>query len=112
MLELLDELAGMGTLYLTLTGGEMFLRKDWYTIAARARDLGFSLRLFSNGATIDVETAEAIRTLHATVEVSLYSMDAEVFDRITTSGLAPSSRRFEASSSFASATSRSCSRFR
>lgn len=83
VLELLDELADMGTLYLTLTGGEMFLRKDWYAIAARARELGFSLRLFSNGATIDAEIADRIRTLHATVEISLYSMDREIFERIT-----------------------------
>jgi len=50
ILRLLEELAEMGTLYLTLTGGELFLRKDWYPIAARARQLGFSLRLFSNGS--------------------------------------------------------------
>lgn len=83
ILELLDELAEMGTLYLTLTGGEMFLRRDWYPIAKRARTLGFSLRLFSNGATVDPEVADAIRELHAAVEVSLYSMDPDVFERIT-----------------------------
>lgn len=83
VLELLDELAEMGTLYLTLTGGEMFLRKDWYAIATHARKRGFSLRLFSNGATIDAETADAIRKLHCAVEISLYSMDPEIFERIT-----------------------------
>ena len=83
ILELLDELAEMGTLYLTLTGGEMFLRRDWYEIASRARELGFSLRLFSNASTIDEEIADRIRTLHATLEISLYSMDEEIFERIT-----------------------------
>jgi radical SAM protein with 4Fe4S-binding SPASM domain len=81
--ELLDELAEMGTLYLTLTGGEMFLRKDWYEIAWRARELGFSLRLFSNASTIDEHVADRIRTLHSAVEISLYSMDEEIFERIT-----------------------------
>jgi radical SAM protein with 4Fe4S-binding SPASM domain len=80
---ILDELAEMGTLYLTLTGGEMMLRKDWFVIAERARELGFSLRLFTNGSTIDEENADRIATLHATVEVSLYSMDREIFERIT-----------------------------
>jgi radical SAM protein with 4Fe4S-binding SPASM domain len=83
ILSLLEELAEMGTLYLTLTGGEMFLRKDWYVVAARARELGFSLRLFSNASTIDEETADRIGTLDATVEVSLYSMDEDIFERIT-----------------------------
>jgi radical SAM protein with 4Fe4S-binding SPASM domain len=80
---LLDELVEMGTLYLTLTGGEMFLRKDWYEIARRARDLGFGLRLFSNGSTIDDKVADQIQTLFAPTEISLYSMDPEIFERIT-----------------------------
>ena len=83
ILALLDELAEMGTLYLTLTGGEMLLRRDWYAIASRARNLGFSLRLFTNGSTVDEEKADLIKTLYATAEVSLYSMDAEIFERIT-----------------------------
>ncbi len=81
---LLEELAEMGTLFLTLTGGEMFLRKDWYEIGCRARDLGFRLRLFSNGSTINERIADQILSLHAVVEVSLYSMDEEIFERITT----------------------------
>lgn len=80
---LLEELAEMGTLFLTLTGGEMFLRKDWFQIASRARDLGFKLRLFSNGSTITESIADQIASLHAACEVSLYSMDEEVFERIT-----------------------------
>ncbi|TDI38290.1 MAG: radical SAM protein [Acidobacteria bacterium] len=80
---LLDELAEMGTLYLTLTGGEMLLRKDWYEIACYARNLGFSLRLFSNGSTITKDVADKIKSLYAIAEVSLYSMDEEIFEKIT-----------------------------
>ena len=83
VLRLLDELVEMGTLYLTLTGGELFLRKDWYTIARRARELGFRLRLFSNASLIDEEIADRIVTLHCPVEISLYSVDEEVFERVT-----------------------------
>jgi radical SAM protein with 4Fe4S-binding SPASM domain len=83
---LLEELADCGTMYLTLTGGELFLRRDWYEIARRARALGFSLRLFSNGALIDEQIADQIATLWATVEISLYAMDAQVFDTITARG--------------------------
>lgn len=83
MCSLLEELAEMGTLFLTFTGGEMFLRKDWYQIACHARDLGFRLRLFSNGSTITETIADQILSLHAACEVSLYSMDEEIFERIT-----------------------------
>jgi MoaA/NifB/PqqE/SkfB family radical SAM enzyme len=38
ILSLLEELKAAGTLFLTLTGGEMFLRQDWFTIAQRARE--------------------------------------------------------------------------
>ena len=83
LLRLLEELADVGTLFLTLTGGELFLRRDWLTIARRARELGFALRLFSNGALIDGEIADAIAELPATAEISLYSMDEATFERVT-----------------------------
>ncbi len=83
LLTLLEELAQAGTLFLTLTGGELFMRRDWLTVARRARELGFVLRLFTNGALIDAEAADAIRALPAAVEISLYSMDAATFERIT-----------------------------
>ena len=83
VLHLLDELVEMGTMYLTLTGGELFLRRDWLEIATRARRLGFALRLFSNGALIDDEIADAIVPLHSAVEISLYAMDADIFDELT-----------------------------
>ncbi len=83
LLTLLDELAEIGTLFLTLTGGELFLRRDWHLVARRARDLGFALRLFTNASLIDDRIAERIVTLHAAVEISLYAMEREVFEGIT-----------------------------
>lgn len=82
-LSLFEELAEAGTLFLTLTGGEIFMRRDWLAIARRARELGFSLRLFSNGTLIDEQVADAIQELAAGVEVSLYSMDSATFEAIT-----------------------------
>ena len=83
LLSLLDELAEVGTMYLTLTGGELFLRRDWLVVARRARELGFALRLFSNGTLINEEVARAIAALPATVEISLYSMEEATFENIT-----------------------------
>jgi len=83
ILTLLDELVEMGTLGLTLTGGELLLRPDWLRIAQRARRLGFALRLFTNGALIDEDAAAAIQGLNVVVEVSLHAMREEVFEKIT-----------------------------
>ena len=83
VLRLLDELAEMGTLVLALSGGEIFLRRDWLPIARRARELGFDLHLFTNGWAIGEAEADAIRDLSATVQVSLYSTEAATFDAIT-----------------------------
>ncbi len=83
VMTLLEELADTGTFYLTLTGGEIFLRRDWYPIAQRARQLGFSLRLFSNGYRIDEAIADQIASLHCTMEISLYSVRAETFEAVT-----------------------------
>lgn len=83
VMELLDELAEMGTLYLVFTGGEFLLRKDWFEIALRARELGFSLAVLTNGALIDETVADQLAEVHAYVEISLYANDREVFEEIT-----------------------------
>lgn len=85
ILKLLEELRAAGTLFLTLSGGEMFLRQDWYLIAQRARALGFYLRLFTNASLITQEIAQQVAALPAAVEVSLYSMDEKVFEEVTKS---------------------------
>lgn len=83
ILALLDELTELGTLYVTFTGGEIFLRRDWYEIAQYARQLGFSIRLFSNAALVSDEIADRIKTLYCAVEVSLYSMEESKFEAVT-----------------------------
>lgn len=83
ILELLEELADMGTLFLTLTGGEPLRRRDWDVIAHRSRDLGFSLHVLTNASLVDDTTADTLAALDAAVEVSLYSVDPGTFDGIT-----------------------------
>ncbi len=83
VMELLDELASMGTLYLAFTGGEFLLRKDWFEIACRARQLGFSLAFLTNGALIDDEVADQLAEVQAYVEISFYANDREIFEGIT-----------------------------
>jgi len=79
-----DELAGAGTLFLTLSGGEVFMRRDFLEILAHARSLGFSVTVFTTGTLLTPETAAELADLHPlSVEVSIYSARPEVHDRVT-----------------------------
>jgi len=71
--KILEQLKKLGCLYLTLTGGEIFVRKDFFEIAEYARRLNFAIRLFTNGALINKEIANKIRDLKPiSIEISLY----------------------------------------
>ena len=83
-LGVIDQIADAGAQNLTLRGGELFLRQDWYEIASYAHTKKLHLRLLSNGVLIRPGTAERIARLHpCSVEISLYSPRAEVHERIT-----------------------------
>jgi radical SAM protein with 4Fe4S-binding SPASM domain len=81
---LIDELAQMGVLLLTLSGGEATLRKDFLEIVSHARKRGFAIRLFTNGLTMTRELARSLADLAVqNVEISLYSTHADVHDFVT-----------------------------
>jgi MoaA/NifB/PqqE/SkfB family radical SAM enzyme len=81
---ILDQLAEAGTLFLTLSGGEVFLRRDALDIVAHARSAGLSVTVFTTGTLLTPEKATQLAALHPlSVEVSIYSARAEVHDRIT-----------------------------
>ena len=83
--DILKQLAASGTLYLTLSGGEILTRRDFFEIAENARKLHFALRLLTNGTLIDVEVADRIAALNPeSVQVSIYGVQPEVHDGITT----------------------------
>jgi len=81
---LLDELASAGVLFLTLSGGEILLRKDFFQILEYARELTFCVKLKTNAILIRAAEAERIRSLNVdSIQVSIYSHRAEVHDAIT-----------------------------
>jgi radical SAM protein with 4Fe4S-binding SPASM domain len=80
----IDQLAGAGTLFLVLTGGEVLLRKDALEVAAHARRRGLAIRLFTNATRIDRKMAQAIAGVRPlTVEVSVYGVHAAAHDGVT-----------------------------
>src|SRR3989454_376454 len=81
---LLDDIARAGTLYLTFSGGEVFLRKDLFELVEHARRLHFDVRLKSNALLITPEKAARLRTLGVRqVDISIYSADPAVHDWVT-----------------------------
>lgn len=83
-LDVVDQLADAGTLFLTLSGGELFLRPDALTVAAHARRRGLALRLFTNATRIDRGLAREIAALKPlAVEVSIYGAHAGAHDEVT-----------------------------
>jgi AdoMet-dependent heme synthase len=81
---LLDELAAAGVFILTLSGGEIMLRKDLFELLEYARELTFCVKLKTNAILIRQPEAERIRALGVdSIQVSIYSHLAEVHDAIT-----------------------------
>ena len=81
---LLAELADAGTLYLTFSGGEIFLRGDVLDLIAHAKRLRFDVRLKTNALRITEDLAAHLRDLGVRqVDVSVYSARPDVHDRIT-----------------------------
>jgi len=81
---LLDEMADAGVFILTLSGGEIFLRKDFFEILEYARQLMFCVKLKTNAVFIREHEAARIRDLGVeSIQVSIYSHRPEVHDAIT-----------------------------
>ena len=84
VISLLDQLADAGTLFLTLTGGEITLRRDLMKIVEHARDRRFAVRLFTNATRLDEATIDRIAQLRVfDVSVSIYGASRQTHDRVT-----------------------------
>jgi len=82
--DVLDQLAEAGTFFLTLSGGEILLRKDFFKILEYARALLFGVTLKTNAMLIGEKEAKRIRELGVEkVQISIYSHRPEVHDAIT-----------------------------
>ncbi|MCC6876502.1 MAG: radical SAM protein [Sandaracinaceae bacterium] len=79
-----DELAQMGVLFLTISGGEATLRKDFLELVAHARAKRFAVKLYTNGLTMTRELAVSLAELAVQeVQISLYSHRPEMHDWVT-----------------------------
>ena len=82
---LLDEMADAGVFILTLSGGEILLRKDFFQILEYARlERQFCVKLKTNAIMIREPEAAKIRDIGVeSIQISIYSHRPEVHDAIT-----------------------------
>jgi radical SAM protein with 4Fe4S-binding SPASM domain len=81
---ILVEITEAGCLWLLLTGGEPFLRRDFLDIYAAARRKGLILTLFTNGTLITRPIADYLAEWRPfKIEITLYGATQETYERIT-----------------------------
>lgn len=82
---LFDDLRGMGTLNLTFSGGEPFAHPRFFDLGAKARDMGFVVRVKTNGHALRgrllQRLVEEVDPFH--LDVSLHGATAATHDRQT-----------------------------
>jgi AdoMet-dependent heme synthase len=80
----LGEMAAAGVFLLTFSGGEPLLRKDFFPLLRRARELSFNVKVKTNGILIKEKEAALLREFGVDqVQLSVYSHRPEVHDAIT-----------------------------
>jgi len=81
---LLEQLKEMGSLQMTFTGGEIFMRRDIFDIIGKAKSLGFHITLYSNATMMTEEVTDRLaELLPISVEISLYGMKKETYESVT-----------------------------
>ena len=81
---ILDQLAAAGCLFITLTGGEVFLRPDFADIYTHARRLGLLVTVFTNATLLTPRLADLLAEIRPRlVEVTLYGATKETYEKVT-----------------------------
>lgn len=86
-LEIARQARDMGTLYITLTGGEPFLHPEFRKIYSALNKMGFLISIMSNGSMIDEDMIEFFREngMPFTVKLTLYGASDETYKRVCNS---------------------------
>jgi radical SAM protein with 4Fe4S-binding SPASM domain len=82
--DILNQLSDAGVFFLTLSGGEVLMRRDFFDIVEHARHLLFNVKVKTNGVMIREPQARRLRELGVEqVQISVYSHQPEIHDAIT-----------------------------
>lgn len=83
--ELVDEFSRLGGIHITLSGGEALLHKDIIKMLYYCRDKDLKISILSNLIALNDEEIIAMKATNVSlVQTSLYSMNPDIHDFITT----------------------------
>jgi radical SAM protein with 4Fe4S-binding SPASM domain len=83
-LDLARQAADQGLVFLLLTGGEVFLRPDFFEIFTPLTRMGFVLSLFTNGTLVTESIAARLAEAPPSrTEITLYGATAATYEAIT-----------------------------
>lgn len=81
---LVDEFAEMGGLYITLTGGEVLMHKDFSAMLRYCREKDLQITILSNLMSLTDDIVHVMKEVNVNmVNVSLYSISPSIHDSIT-----------------------------
>lgn len=83
---LLEKITPHGPFIITLTGGEPTLNPDWAAIARKAKDLGHSMMLLTNGTHLSAGSASEAAELFSMIKVSVDGSSEAVHDGLRGKG--------------------------
>lgn len=79
-----DEMVDAGVLWLLLSGGEIFARRDFLDIYDAAKRRGFLVTLFTNGTLITERIVDHLaKSRPFSIEITLYGHTQETYERLT-----------------------------
>ena len=85
MIKALNQCKDMGVMNIVFSGGEPMLHPNFCEFLRYAKDLDFNVTVLSNLTLLNDEILSALKYKHTScVNVSLYSMNPEIHDAITT----------------------------
>ena len=84
VIRILDELHKQGVLWICFTGGEIFMREDFFEIYRYAKDKGFLITLFTNVTLITEKIADFLAEHRPfQISTSCHGATPETFDKVT-----------------------------
>lgn len=84
VIEIIDILYKKEVLFITFTGGEIFTRNDFLDIYMYAKNKGFIIELYTNGALINDNIIELFKQYPPLlVDISLYGSCEETYQKVT-----------------------------
>lgn len=83
-IELGKEARDAGVLFITLTGGEIFIRKDFWQIYEAFTQMGFIITLFTNASLLnDDMILRLAKNPPLKVSITLYGASPETYEKVT-----------------------------